>query len=146
MPRSMLGSWRTSPRSCPNPMGQPMADSTLAGQRRTELALSVARDCDFEAAGQLPKPYKPKRRTKNPPVIRPALGWLMSLPMEQAAKERQRKAERQAQPRATTIDGDWDIVIIRSRRRSRCMDWAATALVVVGAVLVLAAVGSGTNG
>jgi len=123
-----------------------MADTTTAGQRRTELALCKLDELDYEATGQLSVPYKPKRRTKNPPVIRPALGWLMSLPMEQAKRERQRKAERQAQPRATTISGDWDIVIIRSSRRSRCMDWAATALVVVGAVLVLAVVGSGGHG
>jgi hypothetical protein len=119
-----------------------MADTTTAGQRRTALALSKLKELDYEATGQLPAPYKPRRRTKNPPVIRPALGWLMSLPMQQAERERQRKAERKAQPRGYTISGDWDLIIIRSSRRSRCMDWAATILVIVGAFVVVAAVGS----
>ena len=39
-----------------------MADTTMAGQRRTDLALRIARDCDFEATGQLPAPYNPKRQ------------------------------------------------------------------------------------
>lgn len=39
-----------------------MADTTTAGQRRTDLALRIARDCDFEATGQLPAPYNPKRQ------------------------------------------------------------------------------------
>ncbi len=118
-----------------------MADTTAAGRHRTALALRTAAMCDYEATGQLPAPYKPKRR-KSHPVIRPALGWLMGLPMKQAAKERQRKAQRQAQPRATMIDGDWDILIIRSSRRMRCMDWAATIGVVVVLLAVVAAVGS----
>ena len=39
-----------------------MADTTTAGRRRTDLALRIARDCDFEATGQLPAPYNPKRQ------------------------------------------------------------------------------------
>jgi hypothetical protein len=119
-----------------------MADTTTAGRHRTALALRKLVELDYEATGQLPAPYKPKRRTKNPPVIRPALGWLMSLPMQQAERERQRKAERQAQPRGYTISGDWDIVIIRSSRRSRCMDWAATIGVIVVVFLFVAALGA----
>jgi len=119
-----------------------MADTTTAGRDRTALALRKLEELDYEATGQLPAPYKPKRRTKNPPVIRPALAWLMGLPMEQAKRERQRKAERQARPRGYTISGDWDLIIIRSSRSSRCMDWAATILVIVGAFAVVAALGA----
>lgn len=121
-----------------------MPDTTAAGKHRTALALRKLEELDYEATGQLPKPYKPRRRTKNPPVIRPALGWLMSLPMEQAKRERQRKAERRSHssPRAHGIDGDWDVaVIIRSSRRTRCRDWVATISVLTLVVIVLAAAG-----
>lgn len=121
-----------------------MADLTTAGKHRTALALRKLEELDYEATGQLSKPYKPRRRTKNPPVIRPALGWLMSLPMEQAKRQRQRKAERRgySAPRAHTMDGDWDVaVIIRSSRRSRCRDWVATIGVLTLVVLFFAAAG-----
>ena len=121
-----------------------MADLTKQGHYRTKIALAKLAELDHEATGQLPKPYKPRRRTKNPPVIRPALAWLMSLPMKQAKRERQRKAERrdhyESQPRAPS--GDWDVaVIIRSSRRSRCIDWVATIGLLSLVMIVLAAAG-----
>ncbi len=123
-----------------------MADLTKQGQWRTDLAMRQLALSDYEATGQYPKPYKPIRRTKNPPVIRPALAWLMSLPMEQAKRERRRKAERrdhyQSQPRAPR--GDWDVaVIIRSSRRSSCRDWVAAIGVLALAALLISAGGGG---
>lgn len=121
-----------------------MADTTTAGKHRTALALRKLQELDYEAIGQLPRPYKPRRRAKNPPVIRPALGWLMSLPMEQAKRERRRKAERRthSSPRVHEPDGDWDVaVIIRSSRRSRCRDWVATIGLLALVMVFLAAAG-----
>ncbi len=125
-----------------------MADLTKQGHYRTRIALAKLAELDHEATGQHPKPYKPRRSTKNPPVVRPALAWLMSLPMEQAKRERQRKAERRAYDghRSHTMGDDWDVaVIIRSSRRSRCIDWAATIGVLTLVIVVLAAVGGGTG-
>lgn len=119
-----------------------MPDTTAAGKHRTALALRKLEELDYEATGQLPKPYKPRRRVKNPPVIRPALAWLMSLPMEQAKRERQRKADRRAHAghRSQTMDADWDVaVLVRSSRRSRYIDWAATIGVLTLVMIVLAA-------
>lgn len=37
-----------------------MTDLTEAGRRRTDLAMRIVRDCDFEASGQLPATHKTK--------------------------------------------------------------------------------------
>ena len=55
-----------------------MADTTAAGRHRTALALRKLEELDYEATGQLPAAYRPKRRRRLPPVFMATLVELMS--------------------------------------------------------------------